>query len=56
MILSAREETRTPTDLTPTASETAAYTNFATRAFLTIILSFDKGAKVIKLGYRGKGA
>jgi hypothetical protein len=31
-VFCAREETRTPTDLTPTASETAAYTNFATRA------------------------
>jgi hypothetical protein len=34
----AREETRTPTDLTPTASETAAYTNFATRAIRNILV------------------
>ena len=30
----ARGETRTPKDLTPTASETATFTNFATRAGL----------------------
>ena len=29
---SAREESRTPTDFTPQASETCASTNFATRA------------------------
>ena len=31
-LLSARGETRTPKDITPTASETATFANFATRA------------------------
>lgn len=38
MYLSAREESRTPTDFTPQASETCASTNFATRAIFRITM------------------